>query len=105
MSSRVQEALVVIPALATTIASSWVPRKAYVTLGDIMGCEDGCYVAAGGWPFVYAVDGMASSPVGSADALGILLGLDKIRWEMFALNFGVWIVAFSLVAIAFSKRN
>ena len=105
LSRSIEGALSVIVALGGTICSSWLPRKTPVTHPSIMGCENGCDVSAGGWPFIYVVDGMTSSPVGSADFLGALVGLDDIRWEMFALNFVVWLSAIAIVAFAFSKRR
>ena len=105
LSRSIEGALSVIVALGATICSSWLPRKTPVTHPSIMGCENGCDVAAGGWPFIYVVDGMTSSPVGSADFLGALVGLDDFRWEMFALNFVVWLSAIAIVALAFSKRR
>ena len=105
LSRSIEGALSVIVALGAAICSSWLPRKTPVTHPSIMGCENGCDVSAGGWPFIYVVDGMTSSPVGSADFLGALVGLDDIRWEMFALNFVVWLSAIAIVAFAFSKRR
>ena len=105
LNRSIEGTLSVIVALCATICSSWLPRKTLVTHPSIMGCENGCDVAAGGWPLIYVVDGMTISPVGSADLLGGLIGLDDIRWEMFALNFVVWLSAIAIVAFVFSKRR
>ena len=105
MSRRLGPALVVVLALCATIAVSWIPGKGWIVRPDIMGCETGCTVAAGGWPFPYAIDGMSSSPIGSADAVGALFGLDIFRWEMFALDFGIWLFCFALIGAMIFRRR
>lgn len=63
--------LVPVLAAAATLASSGIPGMVSATYPDIMGCSEGCQVAAGGWPFPYAIDNPGISPVGSASMIGV----------------------------------
>ena len=47
---------------------------------------DSMRVVVAGWPIPYLFDSPYFSPVGSADLVGGLLGLDDIRWGRFALD-------------------
>ncbi len=92
-------------AAVLTMASSFFPRTVSAQYDDIMGCEQSCAVAAGGWPFAYAVDYPGLSPVGSADIAGLLLRIDMLRVGSLVATFGCW----SLMALAlvwgWSKRT
>ena len=55
-------------AATLTVASSAVGEQVTAVYPDVMGCEAGCRVAAGGAPFRFLVDDLAISAVGSASA-------------------------------------
>lgn len=84
-------------AAAAALLSSVVPRQVVARYGDIMGCEQSCVVAAGGWPFAYAVDYPGLSVGGRADALEVLLGEDRLWMASFALTFAYWVVMVAAV--------
>lgn len=85
----------ILVALAAALLSSLVPREVYVVLLWNMGCDHGCTMVAGGWPFVYLVDHDGISPVGSVS----LLGEDHFLAGQFFLTWLSWLVA-SLLAYA-----
>lgn len=58
-------------------------------------CRNGCLAAAAGWPLAYIVDGHGLSPHGSADFIGMLLGLDRLDGLRAVLN---WLLWFSMIA-------
>lgn len=76
--------------LILALASTAVPGRTRAHYPDIMGCEAGCVVAAAGWPAPYAVDYLGISPVGSADLVGALFGLDRFRPAAFGLTWLFW---------------
>lgn len=78
---------------ALALASSAVPGTAWATYSEIMGCEQGCRVAAAGWPFPYLVDYPGISVVGSADLSGALVGEDHFLLLPFGLTLGCWLAA------------
>lgn len=66
---------------------------------DIMGCEQGCDVAAAGWPLPYLIDYPGISVAGSADLLGALVGEDRFRPLPFA---GAALIWTAIVALGFA---
>ncbi len=77
--------------LLLTTLSGWVPRQVTTRYPDIMGCERGCQVAAGGWPVPFVVDYPGISPVGSVSISGGLMGEDRMRWGAFAASWALWL--------------
>ena len=65
---------------------------------SIMGCERGCDVVARGWPAAFVVDGATTSPVGSADLVGVLVGVDDLDAGAFAKTALFWSLASALAA-------
>lgn len=78
-------------ALVATMVSSVVYCSVSAVYPDIMGCEHGCYVAAGGWPVAYLVDYPGISPVGTVSLTDALLGVDRFRAASFALSLLFWL--------------
>ena len=105
MRRHVTSLISVLIATVCTIASSGIPSRFRIVRPDIMGCENGCMVAAGGWPFAYVVDGMNTSPVGSADLMGALIGLDDLHWDRFGATFLIWLVAVAVVLVSLDKKS
>ena len=76
------------------IASSFVgARSARAVYGDIMGCEAGCTVAAGGWPFAFVRDYPGMSVVGRADLSEVLFAADAFDWLPFLADWALWSAA------------
>lgn len=90
--------LVALLAAAATCASGAISGTVSASYPDIMGCEQACRVAAGGWPFAYAVDYPGISPVGSASMTGAVLGVDKLWAGSLAATFGCWLALFACTA-------
>lgn len=82
--------LAILLGIAATLASSCVPTETYTTYPDSLDCEQACRAAAAGWPFAYVVDGRVTSPIGKADLLSAMLGLDVMRWLPFAADCFSW---------------
>lgn len=80
-------------AVIATLLSSYVPREVNATFPDIMGCNAGCRVVAGGWPFAYLIDYPGISPVGSVELTSGLLGVDQIWPLALAGTFASWAAA------------
>lgn len=76
--------------IVATLASGFVPTEVYATYPGGLDCDQGCRAAAAGWPFAYVIDGRVTSPAGSADLLGVVLGIDNIRWWPCAANCFSW---------------
>ncbi|MFN3388077.1 MAG: hypothetical protein ACK40O_04040 [Allosphingosinicella sp.] len=85
--------------LALALLSSAKDGEATATYSEIMGCETGCTVAAGGWPAPYLVDYPGISVVGSVDLLGGLIGEDKLRPLPFFLTWLFWAAAVAAVLL------
>ena len=96
---------VVMGAAGATAGSSFVHRKVSATYADIMGCEQSCQLAAGGWPFAYVVDYPGLSPSGSADLVGLFIGVDKLWLGSLTATFLVWSIFFAFLGIAWSVRS
>jgi hypothetical protein len=91
-------------AVIATLASSVIGGTVNATYPDIMGCESGCLVAAGGWPAPYLVDYPGISPVGSVSLTDALLGIDNIRPFGLAATFAFWL-AVSVLAVWLPVRK
>ena len=65
-------------------------------------CNTGCLAAAAGWPVAYIVDGHGLSPHGSADFIGVLLGLDRLDGLRAAWNWLWWLSAVAAISAAFA---
>ena len=65
---------------------------------EVMGCESGCPIVARGWPAAFVVDGAASSPVNSADLVGVVIGVDDLDVRGLAKTAVVWLV-FSVLLV------
>ena len=81
--------LVLSGGLMLALLSSAKAGSASATYSEIMGCEQSCEVAAGGWPVPYLVDYPGISVVGSVDLMGGLLGEDHFRPREFCLTMAV----------------
>jgi hypothetical protein len=77
-------------ALLATGATSWVPRRSVARYPDIMGCEQGCAVAAGGWPFAFILDYPGISPVGSVSLVNAVIGIDQFAWGPLLADLLFW---------------
>lgn len=93
----------VLLAVAATAGSSWIGSSVAARYPDIMGCESACVVSAGGWPMPYVVDYPGLSPVGSADVVGALMGLDRLRLPALAVTFAVWLAVSAAVVVGVSR--
>jgi hypothetical protein len=89
-------------AAIATLVSSTIPGWVRDVDPGSMHCQQGCDVVAAGWPFPYIVDYHGLSPVGSADVLGALFGLDFIWPGAMAATFLFWLGL--LVAVAWLGR-
>jgi len=78
-----------------SILSSCVAGEVIDVVSGSEDCHTGCLAAAAGWPLAYIVDGHGLSPHGSADFIGMLLGLDRLDGLRAVLN---WLLWFSIVA-------
>lgn len=96
--------LAVLIGTALTLLSTFVGmRSASATYPDIMGCEDGCTVAASGWPLVFVRDYTGMSVVNTADIMEVWFAADRFDWLPFLLNLLFWTML-SLAAIAVMAR-
>lgn len=86
--------------LFATIASSIVESKIIFVYPGIMGCQAGCYVVAGGWPFPFIIDYPGLSPVNSVSIVDALLGLDILSAAGLAKNLLFWV----LISFVFAFR-
>ncbi|MFC4595041.1 hypothetical protein [Sphingobium tyrosinilyticum] len=90
--------------LALAIASSAYAGQAQALYAEIMGCEQGCAVAAAGWPLPYLIDYPGISVVGSASLIGMLTGEDQFRLPSFLGTTIFWALV-ALAAGALWKRG
>lgn len=74
---------------------------------DVMGCEQGCIVAASGWPLRYTLDYPGLSVAGRTDLFEAWLGSDRFHAVPFAVDWAAWaaIVWLSVVAIGRMRRR
>ena len=99
--------LVVTYALIAAFVSSVVDGSAHAAYPDSTGCEQGCPVAAGGWPVTYFIDYPGIYPVGAVSMSDTLLQVDGFRPSVFAVSFGFWLAvstALSLSSYAATSR-
>lgn len=86
--------------------SSCVSQKVIDVVPGSEDCHAGCPAAAAGWPVAYIVDGHGLSPHGSADFIGMLLGLDRLDGGRAVLNWMLWLAAIVALATVFIRwRN
>jgi len=92
LPGRTLEALLHLGAgVGLTLSSTFVgQRSAYARYPDIMGCEEGCTVAATGWPLVFVRDYLGMSVINSADILEVWFAADRFDRGPFVLNAAVW---------------
>jgi hypothetical protein len=90
---------------ATLLSSFSVNRSAMATYPDIMGCEDGCRVAATGWPMVYVRDYTGMSVVNTADLFEVIFAADRFDWLPFLANVTFWSGLCLVVMALFRKRK
>ena len=86
-------------ALVLTGLTLLVPTQTHIVRADIMGCEQGCPVAAAGFPMPFLVDGVVS-PVGtiSINPFDILfIHLDELVLINFLISYMFWL-ALTLIA-------
>ena len=87
-------------ALVLTYLSLLVPAQTQVMRPEIMGCEQGCQVAAAGFPMPYVVDGVIS-PVGSVSMNPfdlLFIHLDEFVLINFVISYIFWL-ALTLIAL------
>jgi hypothetical protein len=82
--------------------SSCVPGEVIDVVPGSEDCHTGCSAAAAGWPLAYIVDGHGLSPHGSADFVGMLLGLDRLDGPRAVLNYLLWSFAVAAMLAAFN---
>ena len=87
--------------------SSCIAGKVIDVVRGSEDCDTGCLAAAAGWPIAYVVDGHGLSPHGSADFIGMLLGLDRLDGLRAILNWLLWfcIVAAALAAFTLYRNR
>jgi hypothetical protein len=79
--------------LFLALLSSVVPGRGRAAYSEIMGCEQGCEVAAAGWPVPYLVDYPGISVSGSAGLGGALGREDHFRLLPFCQTALFWMAA------------
>jgi hypothetical protein len=85
--------------IAPMISTFAGQRMARATYADIMGCENGCEVAASGWPFVFVHDYPGMSVVNKANISEVWFAADKFDCAPFLLNVLVWsLLCFAVTA-------
>ena len=87
-------------ALVLTYLSLLVPAQVHISRAGTMDCEQGCQVAAAGFPVPYVVDGIIS-PVGSVsmDPFNLLfIHLDEFVLINFVISYIFWL-ALTLIAL------
>lgn len=89
--------------LALTLIAARVPGEAVVVRPDVMGCEAGCRVVAGGWPVPWIADDPSLSPVNSVSLISAALGIDDVRPAALAFSAAFW-VAVALMALGAALR-
>lgn len=107
MPLRLKRAIqwVVISVLLSGV-SSCVPGQVIDVVPGSEDCKTGCLAAAAGWPLAYIVDGHGLSPHGSADFIGMLLGIDRFDGSRAVLNWLLWLSMIAAVWVGFaSLRN
>lgn len=82
-----------------TLLSSGVANQVIDVVPGSEDCHAGCNAAAAGWPYPYIVDGHGLSPHGSADLMGLLMGIDRLDPFGLLLNVAAWL-AILLLPIA-----
>lgn len=92
--------LAVLSAFVSSL-SSCVPGEVVDVVPASEDCHTGCLAAAAGWPLAYIVDGHGLSPHGSADFIGMLLGLDRLDGSRAVLN---WLLWSSIIAALLTAR-
>jgi hypothetical protein len=94
-------------ALATvcTGLSTLVSTRATAIYPGIMDCERGCQVAAAGWPVPFVIDYPGASPAGSADLLGLMLGIDILNSMSLLYTFLTWLLFSILVQRIWARRS
>ncbi|QYF86569.1 hypothetical protein [Brevundimonas sp. PAMC22021] len=89
--------------LVATLSSTFIgKRSALATYPDIMGCEDGCIVAASGWPLIFARDYLGMSVVNTANIMEVWFAADRFDWLPFWANVAFWTLL-SVGAFAVSR--
>jgi hypothetical protein len=82
-----------VTSLAGTFCSTLIKSRVDAQFSDILGCENSCSVAAAGWPFPFIIDYPGLSPSGVADFLGLILGMDTVRFESLIGTFLFWVAS------------
>ncbi|HEX8614172.1 MAG TPA: hypothetical protein VF800_23080 [Telluria sp.] len=77
--------------MLATLVSSCVANQVIDVVPGSEDCHAGCKAAAAGWPYPYIVDGHGLSPHGSADLMGLLMGIDRLDLFGVVLNFAAWL--------------
>lgn len=95
--------LVFLSGLAAALASSVLASATTAIYPEIMGCEAGCAVAAGGWPVPYIIDYPGISVAGSADLLGLLTGEDRFSAAAFLATALFWTLVASLAVLLWRR--
>lgn len=89
-----------------TLLSTFVgKRSATAVYPDIMGCENGCEVAATGWPLIFVKDYLGMSVAQKADILEVWFAADQLSWVPFLTNVTVWAVLSFLVVHSQRSRS
>ena len=89
--------------LFLSLLSSWVPARVIDVVPGSEDCHAGCLAAAAGWPLPYIVDGLGLSPGGSADLIGMLLGLDRLDGPRALGNWLLWLFVAGTVSAGVAR--
>ena len=77
--------------LIVVLGTGLIPNSSWQIHPYVYGCEEGCAMAAAGYPFPFIIDSTHTSPVNSADWIGVFLGVDIFSFKDFFLSYGFWI--------------
>jgi hypothetical protein len=95
--------LIVLLAIAATLATSTVQQTTLARYADIEACVTGCEAAAAGWPLPYLVDYPGLSPANEASLAGALMGVDRWRYEALAVDIALWALLFAIVVALWGR--
>jgi hypothetical protein len=87
------------------ILSSVLPGKRIEHYGDILSCIPKCQVVAAGFPFPYIADYPGLSPTRSADLSGVMIGVDKFRFDAFCIDVAAYFILCTVINLLWNGRK
>jgi hypothetical protein len=93
----------VVLGVLATLATSAIRQQSTARYADIDACVSGCSVAAGGWPLPWLIDYPGLSPARSVSLAGVVLGVDRLRVEAFAIDVVLWTLLAAIVLAAWRR--